>query len=253
MTNNVERFNETVENYLKYRPSYPPAMYHFLVQQCSLTKNSVIADIGSGTGFLAKLFLDNGHTVYGVEPNAAMRKAGEEYLSKYSCFYSVDGLAEATTLPDQSVDWVTAGTAFHWFNAEKTRTEFKRILKSPGFCLLVWNVRNLEDSALLQEYEELISKYGKDYRQSRAQRFNQTAVAEFFKPYQMETASFINSQQFNWEGLQGRLFSTSYSLRESDPEFKNMLTDLRKIFDQHQQNGLVEFPYNTQVYYGRMK
>ncbi|MBS0350946.1 MAG: class I SAM-dependent methyltransferase, partial [Proteobacteria bacterium] len=79
-SDNTNRFTDTVENYIKYRPLYPPEMYPFLVEHCGLTQAQTIADIGSGTGFLSKLFLDQGHIVYGVEPNDAMRLAGEQYL-----------------------------------------------------------------------------------------------------------------------------------------------------------------------------
>ncbi|MFN7096842.1 MAG: class I SAM-dependent methyltransferase, partial [Gammaproteobacteria bacterium] len=124
MNKATERFTETVQNYLKYRPSYPQEVLSFLVDECNLTKQSLIADIGSGTGFLSKLFLDYGNTVYGVEPNQAMREAVEDLLKRYNHFHSIDATAEATTLPDHSVDFITAGTAFHWFDFNKTKQEF---------------------------------------------------------------------------------------------------------------------------------
>jgi len=253
MANNANRFTETVENYVKYRPSYPSEIYLFLVQHCGLTQEKVIADVGSGTGFLSQLFLEQGHTVYGVEPNQAMRVAGENYLARYPDFHSINGFAEATTLEGASVDWVVVGTAFHWFDARKAKMEFKRILRSPGFVLLIWNVRDKEKSAFLRDYEMLISTYSKDYKHSPAQSFDETATAEFFKPYPMETAAYRNQQQFDWEGLKGRLLSTSYSLRETDSEYSQMLHHLRKIFEQHQRNGLVEFLYSCRLYYGRIK
>lgn len=252
-SDNTYRFTETVENYIKYRPSYPPEIYSFLVKNCGLTPEKVIADIGSGTGFLSRLFLDHGHTVYGVEPNSAMRTAGEKYLSPYPRFHSIDGQAEASALNSESVDWVTAGTAFHWFDPEKSKIEFKRILKSPGFVLLIWNVRKKQESALLQDYENLILTYSKDYQDSAAQKFNRTAAEDFFKPYPMEMASFPNNQQFDWQGFKGRLLSTSYSLRETDPQYEKMLHDLGEIFEHHQQNGRVNFLYDTKLYYGQMK
>ncbi len=253
VSNNINRFTETVENYVKYRPSYPAEIYPFLVQHCGLTQEKMIADIGSGTGFLSKLFLDHGHIVYGVEPNRAMRTAGEQYLSQYPKFHSIDGQAEATTLDNQSVDWVTAGTAFHWFDPEKSKIEFKRILKSPGFVLLIWNIRNKQQSPLLQDYESLLLTFCKEYQNSPAQKFNQTVAEDFFKPYSMKMASFPNKQQFDWEGFKGRLLSTSYSLREPDPQYEKMIQGLHKIFERHQQQGMVELLYETKLYYGQMK
>lgn len=253
MNDTVRRFDKTIENYLKYRPSYPQEVYSLLVKQFDLKPDQIIADIGSGTGFLSILFLEHGHCVYGVEPNKKMRAAAEKYLSTNQNFHSINGFAEATTLANASIDWITVGTAFHWFDMQKTKTEFKRILKSPGFCLLVWNVRNKKQSALLQDYEQLLLTFSNDYQQSRAQEFEQTVVDNFFYPYKMHTASFENKQQFSWDGLKGRLLSTSYSLRENDPGYQRMINGLKKIFDQYQYNGLVEFLYETKMYYGQMK
>jgi len=251
--NTVNRFDETVENYLQYRPSYPEEVYTLLSHQFDFSHEKMIADIGSGTGFLSKLFLDHGHTVYGVEPNQAMRMAAEKYLANYSNFHSINGLAELTTLQDESVDWVVVGTAFHWFDIKKTKIEFKRILKSSGFCCVVWNVRNQKESPLLQEYENLILNFSNDYKKSRAQEFDQTIVDNFFHPYEMYVASFANKQFFNWEGFKGRLLSTSYSLRENDDKYADMINALKKIFDQYQSNGRVEFLYETKMYYGQLK
>ncbi|OGT43783.1 MAG: hypothetical protein A3F42_01115 [Gammaproteobacteria bacterium RIFCSPHIGHO2_12_FULL_37_34] len=253
MPNTVQRFNETVQDYLKYRPSYPKEVYSLLVKQFDLTPEKIIADVGSGTGFLSKLFLEHGHSVYGVEPNQGMRKAAEKYLLENQNFHSINGLAEATTLDNESINWIVVGTAFHWFDVKKIRIEFKRILKSPGFCLVVWNVRNKKQSVLLQDYENLILTFSNDYQQSRAQEFDQTIVKDFFHPFEMKTASFIHKQQFSWDGLKGRLLSTSYSLRENDPKYQDMIDELKQIFDRHQSNGLVEFLYDTKMYYGQMK
>lgn len=248
----TERFTETVQDYIKYRPSYPKEVLQTLINECGLTPKSIIADIGSGTGFLAKLFLDNGNEVYGVEPNKEMREAGEEYLKEYKNFRSVNGTAEATTLENKSVDFVTAGTAFHWFDPVKTKQEFKRILKPNGWVLLVWNVRDM-NSDLIRDYEELIIKYGTDYKDSNARKFNQTIGEEFFTPNKMYEKFFPYKQQFDWKGFQGRILSASYSLRPGDAKYPEMMHELKTIFDRYQQNGVVEFLYQTKLYYGQLK
>src|SRR6516162_11297945 len=99
-----QRFSNRVADYTRYRPSYPPALLDLLAKECALRPDHVIADIGSGTGLLSKLFLDHGNRVNGVEPNAEMRAGGEEFLRVYANFTSVDGAAEATTLADRAVD-----------------------------------------------------------------------------------------------------------------------------------------------------
>lgn len=252
MMDSSNRFTQTVQNYVKYRPSYPKEVIDILIHDCSLTKEQVIADIGSGTGFLTKLFLDFGNKVYGIEPNDAMREAASEYLKDYSTFENLNGTAEQTGLKDESVDFVVAGTAFHWFDPVKTKLEFQRILKNPGFVLLIWNVRDIH-SDLVRAYENLIIEHGKDYCDSAAQHFDKSAVDDFFKPFEMHTKTLKNSQTFDWVGFQGRLLSTSYSLRPGDVCFDEMISELKNIFDRYQIKDQVEFLYDTKLYYGRLK
>src|SRR3712207_3362726 len=161
----TRRFSNRVEDYIKYRPDYPRALVALLEDECGLTRESVVADVGSGTGILSELFLREGVRVYGVEPNREMREAGEELLAAYENFASVDGRAEATTLADDSVDFVTAGQAFHWFDTAAARREFRRILKDDGWAVLVWNDRRTEGTPLLAEYERLLLEYGTDYKE----------------------------------------------------------------------------------------
>src|SRR4051812_26588364 len=106
MSNPTRRFSSRVENYVKYRPSYPAEVVELLAAECGLTPTALVADVGSGTGLLAELFLKNGNHVFGVEPNREMREAGERLLGSYANFTSVNGTAEATTLPDRSVDMI---------------------------------------------------------------------------------------------------------------------------------------------------
>lgn len=252
MSNTVDRFNDTVGLYLKYRPSYPSDILTELVTTKAFSSRSIIADIGSGTGFLTKLFLDHGNTVFGVEPNLGMKAAAEQYLAQYPTFHSIEATAENTKLAENSIDWITVGTAFHWFHVNKTKTEFTRILKSPGYVLLVWNVRDISQP-LIRDYENLLLKYCNEYAKSQAETFNQSAVAEFFLPFEMKTADFPNQQNFNWDALKGRLLSTSYCLKEANPNFSNMLNSLKDIYDKYQKNNIVAFHYVTKLYYGRLK
>src|SRR5262245_50759059 len=128
MSDSVSRFSNRVANYVKYRPEYPREIVAFLGEACGLKKDSVIADVGCGPGISSKIFLENGNRVLGVEPNEAMRDAAREYLAAYNNFSIIDGRADATTLSDASVDFVIAAQAFHWFEPDATRAEFKRIL-----------------------------------------------------------------------------------------------------------------------------
>jgi ubiquinone/menaquinone biosynthesis C-methylase UbiE len=252
LSDSKQRFSSRVADYVRYRPGYPRAVLDPLREECGLTAESVVADIGSGTGLLSRLFLDNGNVVYGVEPNAEMRAAGERFLSGYAKFHSVAAPAEATTLPDASVDFVTAGQSFHWFNPEAAHREFARILKAGGWAVVIWNERRVETSALLRAYEDLLRKYSPDYAQVSARYPETLRMSEFFGPNQLRQREFPNEQIFDFEGFRGRLLSSSYSPPKEHPNHAPMLADLRRIFDAHNENGRVRIEYTTHLYYGRL-
>ncbi|HEX7294176.1 MAG TPA: class I SAM-dependent methyltransferase, partial [Pyrinomonadaceae bacterium] len=247
----VERFSGRVENYARYRPGYPTAIIDLLKGECGLTAESVIADIGSGTGKLSDIFLANGNVVIGVEPNASMRAAAESILAPWEKFRSVDGTAESTTLDDASVDFVLAGQAFHWFDIKKTKSEFKRILKPNGWVVIVWNERQTDTTPFLCAYEQLLLTYGTDYQDVRHENAEPT-VRELFAPRNLRFAQFPNHQQFNFEALRGRLLSSSYTPEPSSPAFEPMLTELESIFNEYQERGVVRFQYDTRVFYERL-
>src|SRR5215216_934394 len=209
MSDTVQRFSNRVANYVKYRPGYPPEVLDLFKNEMNLTPDSVVADIGSGTGLSAKVFLENGNKVYGVEPNSAMREAAEEYLKAFPNFISHEGTAENTNLDDASIDFVTAAQAFHWFDAEKTRNEFTRILRPGGYVVLIWNERQLDTTEFLREYELLLKKHANDYDKVRHENIDRERLGRFFGPH-FEQATFSNEQVFDLEGLRGRLLSSSY-------------------------------------------
>ena len=252
MKSSTQRFSSRVDNYIKYRPGYPAAVVETLTKECGLTAGSIVADIGSGTGILSELFLKNGQQVIGVEPNREMREAGERLLKKHPKFTSVDGTAEATTLPDESVNFVTAGQAFHWFDRGRTRQEFSRVLKPNGWVVLIWNERLTDTSAFARAYEELLQKYGTDYAAVDHRNVDADAIQTFFGPCVCWRAEFENLQVVDFDGVRGRLLSSSYTPEPGHPNYQSMLDALRVIFDQHQVNDTVSFDYVTRLYYGHL-
>src|SRR5579863_2151487 len=122
----TQRFSSRVDDYVRFRPGYPHEIIELLKKECGLTPNSVVADIASGTGIFTRMLLGNGNRVWGVEPNDEMRRAGDLFLADYPHFTSTAGTAEATTLPDRSIDFMTAAQAAHWFDRENARHEFIR-------------------------------------------------------------------------------------------------------------------------------
>ena len=228
LTDPKKRFSSRVENYVKYRPNYPLEIIDFLTEQKLLSKKSIVADIGSGTGILSELFLKNGNKVYSVEPNPDMRKAAETLLEKYNDFISIGGSAEITGLKERSIDLITAGQAFHWFDVEKTKREFKKIIKQDGYVVLIWNNRKKSGDRFSGDYEKLILKYGTDYKEVRK---NEKNVNEF---YEYNKKVFYNYQKLDYDGFKGRLLSTSYIPLKDNPNFTKMLENLRNLFSAHQ-------------------
>ena len=247
--NSIHRFSSRVDTYVRFRPSYPKKVIETLERECGLTHDSVIADIASGTGIFTKLLLENGNRVFGVEPNAEMRRAGEEFLTGYPNFTSVNGTAEATTLAPDSVDFVTAAQAGHWFDRKKSRQEFVRILKKSGWAVLIWNERKTASTPFLRDYEELLLRHGTDYKEVRHEH---AVVGEFFDPRPFEERTFALQQVFDYAGLEGRLMSSSYAPGPDHAGHVPMLRELRRIFERHQHGGQVVIEYATRMFYGRL-
>ena len=247
----TQRFSSRVDNYVRYRPGYPREILDLLKHECGLTAESVVADIASGTGLFTRLLLENGNPVFGIEPNADMRRAGEEFLAAYPRFTSVAGTAEATTLRDGSVHFVTAAQAAHWFERAEARRDFVRILKPGGWTVLIWNERLTDSTAFLRDYERLLLNFGTDYQEVRHERTT-AEIADFFAPSDYRTQTFENNQDCDYSALEGRLLSSSYTPGPDHANYQPMLRDLRRIFDQHQQGGHVVLKYDTRVFYGRL-
>jgi ubiquinone/menaquinone biosynthesis C-methylase UbiE len=247
----TQRFSSRVENYVRFRPSYPQHVIAVLQEECALTPESVVADIASGTGIFTRLLVENGNQVFGVEPNDDMRRAGEEYLAAYPNFTSVAGTAEATTLPARSVDLITCAQAAHWFDREKALHEFQHILKPAGFLVLIWNDRRIEGTGFAEDYERLAVTYGTDY--SEVQRLGRVVEGdEFFTPFRCKKRMLPNHQDLDYAALEGRLLSSSYAPQPGESSCEPMLSELHRIFDTHQQGGRVRMEYDTNIYFGRL-
>jgi len=245
------RFSDRVENYVRYRPGYPPEVLDLLRAECGLQPSHIIADIASGTGVLTRLLLDNGNSVFAVEPNTEMREMGMHELESYDRLVSVAGTAEETTLRSASVDFVTAAQAAHWFDLHRARAEFVRILRREGWCVLIWNERCTASTPFLRGYEQLLLTYGTDYKEVRHERTT-AMIHEFFTPALCRERVFGLRQQLGYEGAAGRLLSSSYAPLEGHPSHAPMMEELRRIFHAHATDDKVEFEYNTRVFYGHL-
>jgi SAM-dependent methyltransferase len=236
--------------YVKYRPGYPAGVIAVLQADAGLSAKSVVADIGSGTGISTRLFAPHVELVFAVEPNPEMRAEAER--EEPANVVSVDGTAEATGLAGRTVDFVVAATAFHWFKSGEARREFRRILKPQGLVVLMWNMRKRHASALGEAYDQLLREFGTDYKpQVMSDKWNAPAE-EFFGAGKFEHRTLANHQDFDFEGLQGRLLSASYAPLPGHEKYEPMIARLREIFERCEVNGEVRFDYDTQVYWGRV-
>lgn len=245
------RFSDRVENYIRYRPGYPPQVLETLCNECGLTASSVIADIACGTGIFSRLLLENGNHVTGVEPNREMREAAERLLAAYPNFTSVEGTAETTSLSSDSFDFATAAQAAHWFDLPKARQEFARILKPKGWAVLIWNERTTDATPFLRAYEDLLLAYGTDYENVRHEHTTDN-IGEFFIPTPFESRVFDMRQDFDYSQLEGRLLSSSYAPTKGHPNFEPMLKELRRLFDAYNENDRVAMEYVTRLYYAQI-
>jgi SAM-dependent methyltransferase len=251
-SNATSRFSDRVGNYVRYRPGYPLAVLEELKAECGLAPSHVVADIASGTGIWTRMLLENGNLVFGVEPNAEMRAAGERLLAAFPKFTSVAGTAEATSLADENVDFVSAAQAAHWFDRARARKEFVRILKPGGWLVLLWNERLTDSTAFLRDYEQLLLTYGTDYQDIRHEHTT-AEVNEFFDPAPFQERAFAMRQEFDYAGVEGRLLSSSYAPGPDHPLNAAMLRELSRIFDSCSIEGRVAFEYKTRLYFGRLR
>jgi ubiquinone/menaquinone biosynthesis C-methylase UbiE len=247
------RFSNRVNSYIVSRPSYPVEFLEWMRECLGLTQAHVIADIGSGTGLLSQLLLNNGNTVIGVEPNEAMRNAGERILAAFPAFRSVSGTAEETTLPISSVDFVVAGQAFHWFDPAASRIEWERIAKPGCWSVLVWNESIFDESPFALEYDLIKERYGRDLKELREETSSDHKIEVFFGASGYKSVEFRNPLRYTLEQLQRRAASSSYLPAEGDADFEEMMHDLEKLFARHvEADGFVAYDHCTRAYYAQI-
>lgn len=243
-----ERFTNRVENYVKYRPNYPQDIVNVLKNSYSLTKDSVIADIGSGTGIFTKLLLQNDFTVFGIEPNSEMRRYAENDLVQYKKYKSIKGSAEHTTLNNDIVDAITVAQAFHWFNVDSAILEFQRILKTNGIIALVWNEREVDIDQFHKKYEQALITYCTDYKVINHANFTREKINLIFNEKIITQHHFKNQQELDLKSLIGRLESSSYCPDKSDKNYSSLMEIVEILFRKYNNNGRIIINYNCIMY-----
>jgi SAM-dependent methyltransferase len=245
----VNRFTGRAEIYSKYRPHYPQRIIEILRKTISFDDKVVVADVGSGTGILSQLFLQNGNKVYCVEPNKDMRSFATKQLSRYPGFISVTGTAEDTTLEENSVDLIAVGQALHWFDLDRAKVEFLRILTKNGHIMIVYNDRKKNEHGLMEDYEQIITRYAKN-RPDVREFPEDDYIKKFLNSPDYRKFELSNYQLLDCEGLIGRAGSASYSPTPKDNEFSSFKRDLSDLYSKYQENGRVKMIYKTMLFLG---
>lgn len=240
MTEHGERFTGRVADYERFRLRYSAAVLDVLKERCGLTTSSVVADVGAGTGMLAELFLENGNRVIAVEPNAEMRAACEKLRHRYSGLSVIAAAAEATTLADASVDFVSVGRAWHWFDRKRAVVEFRRILRPGEWLVLVTNRRSKNDSAEAKEYEEILMEFGTDYRELQSEYRVYDDMAPVFADGAFVRETIRGEQVLTLEEFLGQTQSSSVAPIPGDAKYAGMQQALHDFFQRFQREGALQ-------------
>lgn len=248
---NTENFTGLANDYTFGRPAYANTFIESLYTQYGFSEQSVIADIGSGTGKFAKQLLDRGSFVYCIEPNDDMRKTAIEELSKYKSFHAVDGTATETKLDEKSVDYITVAQAFHWFDAALFKKECRRILRDNGMVLLIWNMRDMS-SEINQVSFEIYSKYCPNFKGfGGGIQKGDIRIRQFFED-KYEYVEFDNPLFYDKNKFISRSLSGSYSLKKGDKNYSEYLDSLSKLFEKYSKDNVFTMTNKTVAYIGRM-
>ncbi len=244
--NPLNRFSDRVEDYAKYRPSYPKAAIDQILENFTLPITA--ADIGAGTGIASRLLAARDIKVIAIEPNPEMRNAGIRDAT--SSVEWKDGTAEKTDLPDASVDLVTCFQAFHWFTPQPTLSEFRRILKPQGKLAVVWNFRN-ENDEFTAEYSRIVREASKNHpAESKMKSTEPLTETNYFNNFQEYT--FVYQQELDLTGLIGRAMSVSY-LPKTGEDYEKVVDELENLYQRFKnEKGFVYMTYFTSVHLGEV-
>ena len=249
MDDSTKRFTDRVEDYARYRPSYPDAAIDYLKTLCP--PPGPVVDVGFGTGLFTERLLLAGYIVTGLEPNRAMLEVGDAAMRRYENFASMPGTAERLPVAAGSFGMIVAAQSFHWFDPEPTRKAFARALRPGGWVSLIWNNRETDTTPFLVGYEAALNKYCPDYAKISATHAAEQEIEAFFAPDEVTKRSFPNHQELDWDGVRGRMMSSSY-VPKSGPSHDALLGEVETLFQQEAKAGTVEVRYQTVLFSGQL-
>ena len=235
---NENQFNGKAQFY-NSRPTYSQECIDYLINKFSLESNSVIADIGAGTGILTKPFLDLGCSAYAAEPSEDMFAELRKNLSQYQNVTFLKTSAEKTDIPALSCDAVVVGTAFHWFDKDKFCAECKRILKNNKYVAILRIANNTEADKRIEEIKHYSEQ---DLNEAKG----------FFGEGFLEYVCFEYTQPFDEERYINNLLSSASAPLPSDANFDEYVNKCKSVFNKHFESGYAELPYIVNCYVGRL-
>lgn len=248
---NEKKFDSKGSVYVKGRPAYPEKMFEYLINKKVITPDAIVADVGSGTGIFTSQIAPLVSKVFAIEPNADMRTKAEMCFIEYENITSVNGTAENTTLSQNSIDLITVAQAFHWFDRAKFKSECKRILNGTGKVFLVWNDRDVTAQVIKDNFE-VNKKYCPNFKgSSNGIDFSEEGFTDFFDG-DFEIVEFDNGLVYDKEAFVSRNLSSSYAPKVGDECYDEYVKAVIEIFDKHSKNGVVDYPYITRCYIGKV-
>jgi len=236
MNKNINKFSDKADNYAKYRQGYSEDILEYF-SEYGFSSNSIVADVGSGTGKLTKIFLENGNTVYAIKPNDNMRNIADSLLNGFKNYISINGSAENSTLQNGIIDFVVVGQAFHWFDAPKALIEFKKILKKNGVLSIIWYHRKT-DTPFWKGYENILKDNIPEYKGSNYRNFTDEIMEKYFSG-DYKKVEKIYSRELDFVELLGSFSSSSYTPKEDTIEYRNLSKLLNGIFIKYMKNNKI--------------
>ncbi len=249
----TERFSGRVQAYLAYRPRFPRSIIPFLREHGALPDGAVVADIGAGTGMLAEIFLEAGHRVFAVEPNVEMLEACRELATQHPALEVVQGSAEATTLPDASVDLIAVGRAMHWFDWPRAHQEFARILRPGGWVLVATNGHRDSGAPVSEQLSGILRKWRMDSAEADTTRNFKERLRGFLDTSTWQQITLHHAMTVDFPKLLGYAESLSAIPRPGERGYDEMLAELRAVFDRYQRDGSLVTPLSSDMDLGRLR
>jgi ubiquinone/menaquinone biosynthesis C-methylase UbiE len=234
--------------YANSRPDYAPGAFTAFQNVAKLPRQSVVLDVGSGTGMLTRHLLHHFDTVYALEPTQEMRKVAEKDLNDHPGFHSLNGMAEDIPLPDHSVDLVTVGQAIHWFQPVAALAEFQRVAQ-PNTWLLLAHIKSLDETLNKAIGEIFKDEYGclplDEHPPS-----NQVPNSFYFADGKHDTLQFPHTSEESWERFLGGISSAAYAPDRAHPRYGKFVHAVREIFDDFSQRNLLKWKIATEISFG---